>query len=112
LLILQLISARSGYISGKNSWRFQSVEVLPSYTGETGLRTVFSDVLVPSSLNSLANKIRFEAGQPDPNDPTRFTIPYWVNGEAGIIDGRIDAFSGVQLNVRNGPATQSSSMPN
>lgn len=35
------------------------------------------------------NKLRFYAGQPDPNDPSRFTIAYEVDGRPGAIDGRL-----------------------
>lgn len=33
--------------------------------------------------------IRFFAGQPDPNDPSHFTIRYVMNGNEGIIDGNL-----------------------
>ena len=33
------------------------------------------------------NILRFFAGQPDPNDPTHFTIRYQIDGRDGVIDG-------------------------
>jgi hypothetical protein len=41
--------------------------------------------------------LRVYAGQPDPNDPAHFTIRYTSNGEAGTIDGRLDADGNVSL---------------
>jgi hypothetical protein len=35
------------------------------------------------------NRLRFYAGQPDPADPSHFTIAYQFDGKPGTIDGRV-----------------------
>jgi hypothetical protein len=47
--------------------------------------------------------LRFYAGQPDPHDPSRFTIRYELDGQPGTIEGSIDEGS-VWLDVVDGPA--------
>ncbi len=63
-------------------------------------------VNVPEQLNHSAQRVRFYAGQPDPNDPSHFTIRYEVNDQPGTIDGWLHFGSVVELKVRDGPATQ------
>ncbi|HEV8606759.1 MAG TPA: hypothetical protein VGQ99_15395 [Tepidisphaeraceae bacterium] len=46
-------------------------------------RVVYSNT-VPRSLH-----LRFFAGQPDPANQSRFTIPYELNGQRGTIEGRL-----------------------
>lgn len=43
---------------------------------------------VPDSVHT-GNTLRVFAGQPDPADPSRFTIGYRLDGRTGTIDGRI-----------------------
>jgi hypothetical protein len=45
---------------------------------------------------------RFYAGQPDPADPTHFTIDYELDGERSTIDGWLRENSGVELAPRKG----------
>jgi hypothetical protein len=46
--------------------------------------------------------LQLYAGQPDPNDPSHFTILYNLGGQQGTIDGFLDG--SVTLKVRDGPA--------
>jgi hypothetical protein len=61
------------------------------------------------------DRLRIFAGQPDPDDASRFTIRYELNGETGIIDGELldpvprtlnetVGSGGAYLRVRDGPA--------
>lgn len=43
-------------------------------------------------------------GTPDPNDPSRFTITYDVDGSRGTIDGWLEAPDSLRMRVRDGPA--------
>jgi hypothetical protein len=45
------------------------------------------------------------AGQPDPNDPTHFTIDYAFNGQRNTIDGWVLNDGGVKLEPRRQPTT-------
>lgn len=47
------------------------------------------------------NRLRFRAGQPDPNDASHFTIPYQLDGRDGVIDGWIKD-GGIDLRPREG----------
>jgi hypothetical protein len=49
-------------------------------------------------------RVRFFAGQPDPNDNARFTIRYHVDNVPGTIEGRLGVDGTVTLRVLNGPA--------
>jgi hypothetical protein len=49
-------------------------------------------------------RLRLYAGQPDPSDPSHFTIGYDINGEAGTIDGWLENHDTVRFAVRDGPA--------
>ncbi len=43
----------------------------------------------PRTFVELHGLLRFYAGQPDPNDPSRFTIRYTLDDEEGLIDCRL-----------------------
>ena len=45
---------------------------------------------------------RIFAGQPDPADPTHFTIPYDIDGKPGVIDGRLTDGDRLMLTPRAG----------
>lgn len=47
---------------------------------------------------------RFYAGQPDPADPSRFTIAYEEAGGRGTVEGRLDDNGVVTLTLLDGPA--------
>lgn len=51
-----------------------------------------------------SDRIRLFAGQPDPADPSHFTIGYAVNGRPGTIDGWLQDDERVKFRVRGGPA--------
>jgi hypothetical protein len=48
--------------------------------------------------------VRVFGGQPDPADPSHFTIAYTVNDRPGVIDGRLRDDGTVDLRVREGSA--------
>jgi hypothetical protein len=48
--------------------------------------------------------VRVFGGQPDPADPSHFTIAYTVNDRPGVIDGRLLDDGTVDLHVREGSA--------
>jgi hypothetical protein len=45
---------------------------------------------------------RFFAGQPDPADPSHFTIPYDLDGKHGVIHGRVKANGALELKPDGG----------
>ena len=45
------------------------------------------DSTAPAPPVDYGNVLRVFAGQPDPADPTHFTIPYELDGRGGVIDG-------------------------
>jgi len=47
--------------------------------------------------------LRLYAGQPDPADPSHFTIGYDMNGKPGTIDGWLENDRSVEIQVRDGP---------
>lgn len=54
-------------------------------------------------------QVRVYNGQPDPSDPSHFTIGYKVDGQRGTIDGRLadhdkPDWNRVTLNFRDGPS--------
>lgn len=54
--------------------------------------------------DSADKPLRLYAGQPDPIDPSRFTIRYDLDGQQGTIEGWVDERGGVSLAVKDGPA--------
>ena len=70
--------------------------------------TVASDKPQPSTLTGGTPEIlsrsllRILSGQPDPADPSHFTIPYVLNGKPGVIDGYLRANGRVMLQPREG----------
>ena len=76
---------------------------------DTADRVVASWLAGPGSDRRLpqvdyGNVLRFSAGEPDPNDPSHFTLPYRVDGRDGVIDGWVKD-SGVELRPRDGEWT-------
>lgn len=49
-------------------------------------------------------RVHLFAGQPDPADASHFTLRYDIDGQPGTIDGWLDSFDRVRLQVRDGPA--------
>ncbi len=47
--------------------------------------------------------LQFFAGQPDPADPSHFTMRYEINSKPGLIDGWLTEKDDIRLTVRNGP---------
>ena len=57
--------------------------------------------IVPPPTIDYGNRLRFYAGQPDPNDSSHFTIAYQLDGRAGTIDGWMRN-EGLELKPREG----------
>ena len=53
---------------------------------------------------AVAKRVRLFNGQPDPADPSRFTIIYEVDGQRGSIEGRLNSDDTVRLRIVDGPA--------
>lgn len=51
--------------------------------------------------------LTFTAGQPDPVDPSHFTIGYQIDDGPGVIDGWLAKPDTVMMRVRSGPAKRS-----
>jgi hypothetical protein len=49
-------------------------------------------------------RVRIYCGQMDAADASHFTLRYDIDGESGTIDGWLDPFDRVRLQVRDGPA--------
>jgi hypothetical protein len=60
----------------------------------------------PMPFDAGDKPLRFYAGQPDPNDPTRFTIRYDLDGKTGTIEGCVNDSGSVSLVAKDGPARQ------
>jgi hypothetical protein len=52
------------------------------------------------------DRLTLYAGQPDPNDRSHLTIDYDINGQHGVIDGRLDDYGRVVMTIRDGPARE------
>jgi hypothetical protein len=52
------------------------------------------------------NDVRFYAGQPDPNNVSRFTITYQMDAESGTILGQLKDDDEVDLKPIDGPITK------
>lgn len=59
--------------------------------------------LLGTQSSDFLGPFRFYAGQPDPQDPTHFTIRYEYDGQAGVIDGNLQSHGTLTLSVRDGP---------
>jgi hypothetical protein len=47
--------------------------------------------------------LRVFAGQVDPNDESKFTIPFEMDGTSGVVDGQLDIPGGIILKIRERP---------
>jgi hypothetical protein len=101
LVLVQFIGFGSS--SSGSGWTCRVIEILPTWQGDLGIRDYW--VTVPTSIQWVlpGPHLRFYAGQPDPADASRFTIKYDVNGEEGILEGRIAENHEPHL---SGPATR------
>ena len=63
-----------------------------------------------SGLSTLAlpeidqRRVRIFAAQPDLADTSHFTMAYEIDGQPGTIDGWLDPYDRVRMQVRDGPA--------
>jgi hypothetical protein len=69
----------------------------------------------PPDWKLLQQPLRLFAGQPDPDDPTHFTIGYEYDGEPGTIDGYLEdgppRGESIRFVVRDGPAAAAAGGP-
>jgi hypothetical protein len=59
-----------------------------------------------------ARNVKVYAGAVDQADPAKFAIPYSMDGQGGTIEGLFAADGEVRMKIRDGPATQSITIPN
>jgi hypothetical protein len=59
---------------------------------------------LPVTFDASDKPLRLYAGQPAPNDPSRFTIRYDLDGQRGTIEGWVSEGGSVSLEVKDGPA--------
>lgn len=82
-----------------------------SQPGSFGVPLMLGTTGLDVQTSSPVSRLRVYAGQPDPNDPTHFTIEYeWNEGSAspwkrGTIDGWARDSGDVKLQVRDGALT-------
>ena len=60
---------------------------------------------------SLSDRLRLFAGQTHPDDPSRFTIRYELNGVPGTIEGRLGRDGGIELRTASGASWVSTRSP-
>ena len=102
--------------------RVVAVRCLPLYLTSASVLQAFQPVVVePAKLWPLSSRpllregefhggypvdaaVQVFGGQPDPADPSHFTIAYTVNGQPGVIDAHLRDDDTVRLQVRAGSA--------
>ena len=47
------------------------------------------------------HRVKIFAGQADLSDPAHFTIPYEIDGHAGTLDGWLNSYDQVKMQVRD-----------
>lgn len=85
---------------GRHRLAFYPRVIVPG-SFRSGPRRVVNRFVLEMARNP-SDKIHVFAGQPDPQDPTHFTIGYTVNGHADTIDGWLAANDTVRLEPRQG----------
>lgn len=111
VVTVSLESLRSGYYQGYNIAKFRFRAYTIAWTGDLGCSEDTVELLIPADTSGEDAHYRFCAGQPDPFDPSHFTIAYAANGKDGIIDGWLDRWRKLGLSVRSGPATRPTTLP-
>jgi hypothetical protein len=98
VLIAVTLSSRNGYQLDFNCFALRPATAF----SRVGSRS--NGYTFPMARHAARKALRLYAGQPDPSDPSRFTIGYELDGEPGTIDGCVAASGSVHLAVRDGPA--------
>ena len=62
-----------------------------------------AQIALPSRAGGETARLQVFAGQPDPHDPSHFTIGYAFNDRRGTIDGWLLDRDAVKLEIRDGP---------
>jgi len=75
---------------------------LPPATPVQGIKYHSTGYVFSIPWDKGTNPLQLYAGQPDPNNPSHFTIRYNLGGQQGTIDGFLGI--GVTLRVKDGPA--------
>jgi hypothetical protein len=85
-----------------------TLEILQPPDGETTVTWTMTTSWENGRIDVLPRHLmRFFMGQPDPNDSSRFTITYEINGERGILDGQLHDDQTVTLRPRQGRIVRS-----
>ena len=74
-------------------------------------KQIWSHALRPFGNVGTEKRLRLYAGQPDIADPSHFTIAYSVDGQPGVLDGRLTDVDTVFLSIRDGPAIPTIPIP-
>ncbi len=99
-LIVVAIDYRSTYVLRFVCWALRPA------TAAEGIGFHANSHLLSLPFDAANKPLQFYAGQPDPNDPSRFTIRYKLDGQLGTIEGWVDEGAGVSLAVKDGPAKE------
>ena len=96
---------------GSSSYQFHYDVITPGTTFRRPKWIASADHCMGTLRNAdgIPPKVRFFAGQPDTNDPARFTIAYDLNQQPGTIEGRLVAGNppSVSLRILDGPMRDS-----
>ena len=89
------------FVNGFNywSWAFSPATWTTTLTGKD--RVYGYDIMTSTPLHPPL--VRIFAGQPDPNDPSHFTIRYQMWGQEDVLDGRLLDNDDVSLTPRHLP---------
>jgi hypothetical protein len=93
------------YQVGSNATRFNCrIEIIrPATPLKPAATAPNSTAMLFTPAGSQDPQVRVYAGQPDPADPSHFTIRYEMWGQSDILDGRIDNTPRVTLTAKNRP---------
>lgn len=99
-LVAVMLDYRSNYQLRFKFWALEPATPISS----VGLRGGGFVTSIP--IEVAGRPLRLYAGQPDPLDPSHFTMRYEIDGKPGTIDGRFEEGAAIHLIVRDGPAAQ------
>jgi hypothetical protein len=99
-LIVVELSYRQHYQLGFDCWDLLTANPVRAM----GLGA--NDYTFPMPFDAADKPLRLYAGQPDPNDPSRFTIRYDLDGQPGTIEGWVNEHGTVSLAAKDGPARE------
>ena len=100
IVLIELNAMSSNNLSSNTQFLTLSGKtVIPS----SGMRVNGGEIRLPTTFGP----IQLFAGQPDPADESHFTMKYCLGSQTGIIDGWLLPSECVKLQIRNGPAINS-----